>query len=51
MPKEVYIKPEVKSETLEPGALSCNGSEVCGFCFHPRHHNCICFYCGCHHDC
>jgi hypothetical protein len=26
MPKELYVKPEVKSEILEPGALCSSGS-------------------------
>ena len=33
MPKEPYVKPEVKSEVLEPGALGCSGSPA--GCNHP----------------
>jgi hypothetical protein len=28
MPKELYVKPEVKSETLEPEALCAGGSDT-----------------------
>jgi len=29
MLKEPYMKPEIRSETLEPEALCCTGSTVC----------------------
>jgi len=53
MPKETYVKPEVKTEILEPEqALLCTqgtGENYgrCPKCFH-FHPVCYC-WCGCHH--
>ena len=43
MPKESYIKPDIRSETLETEALCCYGSPGgaighCGWCGHPKHY-------------
>jgi hypothetical protein len=57
MLKEPYLRPEVRSEILEPGALCCAGSAptpppptvpCCPHCFHLWHPFKRCF-CGCNH--
>jgi hypothetical protein len=62
MPKECYIKPDLRSENLETEALCCGwnwdwnwgchgspgGSEsYCGWCHHPHHKYRRCRHFGC----
>lgn len=45
--KETYIKPEIRSEVLEPEALTCNGSgNDTNDCWkYPRHYRCTGGWC------